>query len=152
MLKVKKLHPDAKLPTRNENEDLGFDLYCLEEVVIKSGEITKVKTGISATFIPTRGEGGVLYGLIIKDRSSMAAKGVFTHAGVIDPSYTGEIVVVMSCLCGSGPNQFVKYTYPAGSKIAQMVPVIKLPGTVVEVEDLGVNSQRQAGGFGSTGV
>ena len=108
-LLVKKLHPDAITPTQaHMGEDLGFDLYALEDTFLLPGKQQIVKTGISAKFIGDiprfyfrPGYSNIeqfreKFGLKIFDRSSMAAKnGVLTMAGVIDAGYDGEIGVVM---------------------------------------------------------
>jgi dUTP pyrophosphatase len=83
-------------------------------------------------------------GLLVRDRSSMAARGIATTAGVIDAGYRGEILVLMTNL-GEAPVE-VK----AGEKIAQMIPVPVLTGLVEEVETLEA-SARLAKGFGSSG-
>lgn len=160
MLKVKKLHPNAKLPTvAHPGEDLGYDLYALEGVILAPGQVRKVKTGVSV-------EATDYYrkpvGLLIRDRSSMAAQGVFTHGGVIDAGYRGEIVVLMSAFAplsqvtvgvekkirAEWENDPIKIE--AGQKIAQMIPVPVLTGAVVEVDDL-ESSSRGENGFGSSG-
>jgi dUTP pyrophosphatase len=85
------------------------------------------------------------YGLIVKDRSSMAAAGLFTVGGVIDSSYTGEIMIMFRNVSQAiiGIN--------AGEKIAQLVPVkVHTAGRVKEVDTLPY-SERGAKGFGSTG-
>jgi dUTP pyrophosphatase len=46
-LKIKKLHPDATIPTFAHSEDAGMDLFCLEKTIIKKGERKKIGTGIS---------------------------------------------------------------------------------------------------------
>src|SRR5690348_13923016 len=86
-LKVKKLHPDAIIPTKSRRTDFGYDLYALEDTVLEPGRVTKVRTGIGFRF--PRGFGGIL-----KDRSGVATKiEVQTVAGVIDNEYTGEVMV-----------------------------------------------------------
>ncbi len=136
-LRVKRLHPDAKLPTRAYSGDLGYDLYALTRVVLEPLKPTAVPTGISVEFP----EG---WGAFIKDRSSMALKGVHTLAGVIDSGYRGEIRVVMVSL---GDRVVIE----AGQKIAQMIPIKVVEWEVVEVEDLS-ESEREGRGFGSSGL
>src|SRR4051812_17316780 len=51
-LKVKKLAPNAILPTQANVGDLGYDLYALEDVEIFPGQVTKVRTGIACGFPP----------------------------------------------------------------------------------------------------
>ena len=84
-------------------------------------------------------------GLLVRDRSSMAARGVTTTGGVIDAGYRGEILVLMTNL----GHEVVELK--AGEKIAQMIPVPVLTGGVFEVDEL-VESARAGKGFGSSGI
>jgi dUTP pyrophosphatase len=74
----------------------------------------------------------------------MAARGLATTAGVIDPGYRGEVLIVMTNL-GEMPIEL-----KAGEKIAQLIPVPVLTGEVQDVDTLEV-SAREAKGFGSSG-
>ncbi len=83
-------------------------------------------------------------GLLVRDRSSMAARGIATTGGVIDAGYRGEILILMTNL-GVAPIDI-----KAGEKIAQMIPVPVLTGDVQQVETLD-DSARAEKGFGSSG-
>ena len=49
MLKVKKLHPDAQLPTvAHPGTDLGFDLYALEDTALPAGVPVKIISPLSS--------------------------------------------------------------------------------------------------------
>ena len=134
----------ARIPVvAHPGEDLGYDVFALEDVVLSARVTVKVRTGIAVEARhPVSGEP---LGLLVRDRSSMAAKGVATTGGVIDAGYRGEILVLMTYL-GTG-----WVGLKAGEKIAQMVPVPVLTGPVEEVENL-EESLRAAKGFGSTGT
>ena len=141
-VKVKKLHPNAKLPTYGSPEAAGADLYaCLEEAVtIEPGEIFWVPTGI-ALEVP-KGCAGLVYA-----RSSMGAKRGLAPAnkvGVIDSDYRGEIRVVL--LNHSKQPQ----TLEPGERVAQFVITPVLQPQYEESEEL-TDTSRGAGGFGSTG-
>ena len=142
-VRVKKLHPAAKLPTYGSAEAAGADLYaCLEETVtILPGETAWIGTGI-ALEVPV-GCAGLVYA-----RSGMAAKRGLAPAnkvGVVDSDYRGEVKVV---LLNHGPQP---QTVEHGERIAQFVITPVLTPAYEEVEDL-TDSQRGSGGFGSTGV
>ena len=144
MLRVKLLHPDARVPVvAHPGEDLGYDVFALEGVVLAPHHTVRVRTGIAVE--ARHPETGVPLGLLVRDRSSMASRGVATTAGVIDAGYRGEVQIVMTNL-GESPVE-VK----AGDKIAQMIPVPVLTGTVHAVEDLEA-SARDGKGFGSSGI
>lgn len=164
MLKVRKLDPRATLPTvAHPGEDLAYDLYALEDAVLMTRRPEKIRTGIAAqayrqSYKPVETEMHRWIwetqlepvGLLIRDRSSMAAKGVVTSGGVIDHGYTGEIIVIMSYIPDTYIQTSDEWMIKAGDKIAQMIPIPILTGSVVEVEQL-EESARGAKGFGSTG-
>ena len=141
-VRVRKLHPNAKLPTYGSAEAVGADLYaCLDEAVtIAPGEIFWVPTGI-ALEVP-KGCAGLVYA-----RSSMGVKRGLAPAnkvGVIDPDYRGEIRVVL--LNHSKQPQ----TLEPGERVAQFVITPVLTPAYEEVEQL-TDTNRGTGGFGSTG-
>lgn len=138
-LKVKKLNPEAKLPTKNNITDAAFDLYALGYTHTPGSKVTKISTGI-AIEIP---EG--YYGQIF-DRSSMGVKGLTVFGGVIDSGYRGEIIV---CLYNTA-DESSWHTVAAGDKIAQMVLLPVPQVQVVEVQEL-EESDRGEKGFGSSG-
>ncbi len=143
MLRVKKLEAGARLPeVAHPGEDLGYDLFALEGVRLSARQTLKVRTGIAVEARDPKT--GAPLGLLVRDRSSMAARGIATTGGVIDAGYRGEILVVMTNLGDAAVE------LKAGEKIAQMVPVPVLTGPVEEVESL-EDSMRAAKGFGSSG-
>ncbi len=142
VIPVKKLRPNAILPTYGSAEAAGADLYaCLEEeITIAPGETYFVPTGL-ALEVP-KGCAGLIYA-----RSSMGAKRGLAPAnkvGVIDSDYRGEVRVVL-LNHGSQPQ-----TIQPGERIAQMIITPVLTPAYEEVEDLS-DTDRGTGGFGSTG-
>ena len=143
VLKIKKVRENAKIPFRATDGSAGMDLYaCIDEAVeIMPHEIRVIPTGIA---IELESADYVAY---IYARSGLAIKNGIAPAncvGVIDSDYRGEICVGLL-------NQTEKaFTVNPEERIAQMVisPVI-LP--TIEVVDELSNTQRGAGGFGSTG-
>jgi dUTP pyrophosphatase len=137
MLKVKRLSPDAVLPTvAHPGEDIGYDLYSREDLTIAARGASGVHTGIAIEFVPTAGG-------IVKTRSGLARKRLMCNAGVIDAGYRGEIVVLMENL-GDEP-----YFIRKGDKIAQLLEHPFLASEVVEGELS--DAARGVKGFGSTG-
>ena len=136
-LKVKKMSPDAKLPSYGHKGDAGLDLFSSTDSVLEVGAVYAVSTGIKVE-IP----GG--YVGLIWDKSGISLKGVHRLAGVVDAGYRGEVKVVM---INWGQSPFI---IEKGMKIAQLLiqPIVEVE--VEEVEDL-EDSTRGEGGFGSTG-
>jgi dUTP pyrophosphatase len=144
MLRVKLLDPAAKAPVvAHPGEDLGYDLFSLETALLVPRATVKVRTGIAVE--ARHPATGAPLGLLVRDRSSMAARGIATTAGVIDAGYRGEILILMTNL---GPNAV---ELQAGEKIAQMIPVPVLTGPVEQVAGL-EDSARAGKGFGSSGT
>jgi dUTP pyrophosphatase len=142
MLRVKLLSPLAKAPTiAHPGEDLGYDLFASESVMIAPRGHAVVPTGIS---IEVTAKDGTPMGALIRDKSSMAARRVITTAGVIDAGYRGEVKIVMENLADT-PAEI-----HAGDKLANLIPYPVLTTPVEVVEEL-AESTRGAGGFGSTG-
>jgi dUTP pyrophosphatase len=143
MLRVKLLEAGARAPVvAHPGEDLGYDLFALEGITLRPHTTVKVRTGIAVE--ARHPETGQPLGLLVRDRSSMAARGIATTAGVIDAGYRGEILVLMTNL-GEAAVEL-----KAGEKIAQMIPIPVLTGTVETVEKL-EDSARAERGFGSSG-
>ena len=144
MLRVKLLDPAAKAPVvAHPGEDLGYDLFCLEGAVLAPHATVRVRTGIAVE--ARHPATGIPLGLLVRDRSSMAAKGIATTAGVIDAGYRGEILILMTNLGDASVE------LRAGDKIAQMIPIPVLTGIVEAVESL-EDSARAEKGFGSSGA
>jgi dUTP pyrophosphatase len=143
MLRVKRLESGARLPVvAHPGEDLGYDLFALETTALVPQGTVRVRTGIAVEARDPSTDAPL--GLLVRDRSSMAARGIATTGGVIDAGYRGEILVLMTNLGETGVE------LKAGEKIAQMIPVPVLTGIVEEVESL-EDSARAGKGFGSSG-
>ena len=85
------MNDNAIIPTRASKESAGLDLCSSIDVDIEVGSIKKVNTGICIS-LPENSYGS------IRDKSSLASKGLLTLSGVIDKDYTGEIIVIMTSL------------------------------------------------------
>jgi dUTP pyrophosphatase len=143
MLRVKLLDPGARAPVvAHPGEDLGYDVFSLEATVLEPHRTVRVRTGISVE--ARHPQTGAPLGLLVRDRSSMAARGIATTAGVIDAGYRGEVQIVMTNL-GTEPIEL-----EAREKIAQMIPVPVLTGSIEQVDSL-EESARLGKGFGSSG-
>ena len=139
---VKKLKENAILPTYGSAQAAGADLYaCLDaDLTIAPGETAFVPTGL-AMELPL-GYVGLIYA-----RSGLACKRDLAPAnkvGVIDSDYRGEFIVALH---NHGKNP---QTISHGERVAQLVITPVLNVSFMEAEELS-DTQRAAGGFGSTG-
>jgi len=139
---VKLLDPRAKLPAYGSPDAAGADLYALTDgpVSIAPGQTVLIHTGL-ALAIP---QGYV--GLVCA-RSGLATKQGLAPAnkvGVIDADYRGELMV--SLLNHSEADRVVQ----CGDRIAQLIVTPYLAAQFAPAEELD-DTQRGAGGFGSTG-
>jgi dUTP pyrophosphatase len=143
MLRVKRLDGAARLPVvAHPGEDLGYDVFALEDIALAPRATARARTGIAVEARDPKTDAPL--GLLVRDRSSIAARGIATTGGVIDAGYRGEILVLMTNLGESA------VVLKAGEKIAQMIPVPVLTGHVKEIETL-ESSARAEKGFGSSG-
>lgn len=138
-VKIKKLHPAARMPTRGTSGAGGLDLYAVNDMMLLEDTPTKVPTGI-AIEIPA-GHAG-----FIMTRSSTALKGVHISQTLIDSDYRGELFITATKYCGDS-DHFNVFT---GDRIAQLY-VIPLPELELEWSDELSESVRGEDGFGSTG-
>jgi dUTP pyrophosphatase len=140
-LAVRRLRPDATLPTQAYDGDSGYDLFAAEAARLGPGERAEVGTGI-ALEIPERHAGLVL------PRSGLAARhgiALVNAPGLIDAGYRGEVRVLLL-----NTDRSESFEVSPGDRIAQLVVARMEVPDVVEVEDLPA-SERGAAGFGSSG-
>ena len=121
------------IPTRASKESAGLDLYSSIDIYIEVGSITKVNTGICIS-VPKNSYGS------IRDKSSLASKGLLTLGGVIDSDYTGEIIVIMTSLTDT-------IKIKKGHKIAQLIVSNTVNPKIRKVESL-KETERNNKGFG----
>lgn len=148
MLTVKRLHPEAKLPTRATPQSIGLDLYALllTETGRPNTALVPPRTSkIIRTGWAVKPEAG--YAVFVCSRSGLAYKEclfVTNSPGVIDPDYRGEIMVLL--YNGGHESYYVKHE----DRIAQLVLLPCKAHDVALAEELNP-TQRGDAGFGSTG-
>lgn len=143
ILKIKKLREEAIVPQRATSGSAGLDLSaCIDEdITLAPGEIKLIPTGLSAA--PDNEN----CALMIYPRSGLASKHGIALAncvGVVDSDYRGEIKVA---LINHGKESF---TVTNEMRIAQLVVTPILLPEIVVADELS-ETERNAGGFGSTG-
>lgn len=141
-IKVKKLTDTAKLPTQGSEYAAGWDLYSDGEYEIAPGGTVKIKTGL-AFELPEGSFAGIFA------RSGLATKNGLRPAncvGVIDSDYRGPVIVALH----NDSNEM--QVIPHGMRVAQFILLPYLPIKGFEVVEELNDTERGAGGFGSTGT
>lgn len=140
-VKIKKLSPDAVIPKYAHAGDSGMDICSIEDVVIRPGSWSTIRTGLAVELPPgTEAQ--------VRPRSGLAARHAITvlnTPGTIDEGYRGEVCVI---LANHGNEPFA---VTVGMRVAQMVicPVLRVE---IEEGDTLSETARATGGFGSTGL
>ena len=137
ILKIKKIHPKAKIPKYALPGDAGMDLFAVENQIIHPKEIADIKTGFEME-LPSDTVG------LIWDKGSTAHKGLKTMGGVFDESYRGEVLVIVQNVSDA------EYHIESGDKIAQLLIQKIEYVTIAETKELS-STIRGKGRFGSTG-
>ena len=141
-IKVQKVSPSACLPSRGSREAAGYDLFaCIPEAVeIPPHETRAIDTGLRFEL-----PGGYFAGIFA--RSGIAAREGLRPAncvGVCDSDYRGNYIVALH-----NDSDTIRVVTP-GEKIAQMIVMPFMPLEFEVTDDL-AETERGAGGFGSTG-
>ena len=142
-VKIKKLIPSATIPAYGSEFAAGADLFACtdgQKIEIAPHQTVFIHTGI-ALEVPV-GYAGLIYA-----RSGAACKRGLAPAnkvGVVDSDYRGEVMVALH-----NHSQIPQQVAP-GERVAQMLITPVLTPVYEEVEEL-TNTDRGAGGFGSTG-
>lgn len=172
MVKVKRLHEDAVIPTYAHEGDSGFDLVAVADVLVEPGETVKVPIGL-AFEIPNG------YELQIRPRSGITSKTKLrVQFGTVDSGYIGEVAVSVDNIavfvdifdiptmdgdyviygsdgkydhCSSYIHEGGSYLIRKGDRIAQGVIAPVAHATFEEVHELG-DTERGTDGFGSSGI
>jgi dUTP pyrophosphatase len=140
-IRIKKLHPQARLPeyAHGPAEDAGLDIRSVESALLEPGVPVAVATGLALEIPPG-------YEVQIRPRSGLALKHAITlpnAPATIDPGYRGELRIILLNL-GKSP-----YRVEAGDRIAQMI-VARYEAVEWQEAEL-ASSLRGEGGFGSSG-
>lgn len=176
-VKIKKLHPDAVIPTKATPQSVGYDVYLRQDIciehprqVIPLGFAIELPDGIEAKIEPRSGfssegiEGFALRTETLRGHTRdcimetndelwqrIDKKERFDAdvlVGKVDPDYRGEIGVIIR---NNEPGRH--FLIAKGTRIAQMTfyPVAQFPGGFEEVEELS-ETERADGGFGHSGT
>lgn len=176
-VKIKKLHPDAVIPTKATPQSVGYDLYVKQDIciehprqVILLGFAIELPDGIEAKIEPRSGfsskgiEGFALKSETLRERLyndiTVTSEELWQRidktehfnadvlVGKVDPDYRGEVGVIIR---NNEPDRH--FLVAKGTRIAQMTfyPVAQFPQGF-EVSDELSKTDRADGGFGHTGI
>ena len=138
-VKLLRVSPNAKLPTKGTVGSAYYDLYAAEDVFLLSGGIWLVTTGWKIE-VPEE------WFLDIRPRSGLAAKGITVNnsPGTVDADYRGELKIILINLSGAA------YVIHVGDRIAQCALIPVCITNFFEVSEFS-ETVRGEGGYGSTG-
>lgn len=140
---VKKLRPDAKLPTAGSRYAAGYDLHACLDAPVEIPPHATVKIGTGLAIAVPEGWFGAIFA-----RSGLATKQGLRPAncvGVCDSDYRGEYIIAIHN--DSGDTR----TVSPGDRIAQLVLLPCMAAEFTPADAL-PDTERSDGGFGSTGV
>ena len=146
-LKVE-LTKGAIMPKIGYDGDLGIDLCTPRDFAIQAHSSVTIDTGVKIQMpeLPPHLTSWFNMGCFIHSKSGLSVKSnIEKGAGVVDPNYTGTLVIKLFCHGDKGR------TFKQGDKIAQMVfkPCLKI--TSITEGDISRDSERGDKGFGSSG-
>ena len=119
--------------------DAGLDLFIIEKQVIKPGETSRIKLGISCENMDQKP-----YLLMPRSSISKTPLRLCNAIGLIDAGYRGEIMAAVDNI------KQKSYEVEKGQRLFQLVSMDGGP-IYFELVDVLSSSERGEGGFGSTG-
>lgn len=144
ILQVKILNDKISLPSYGTEKSAGLDLRTTNEetITIQPNELVSVGTGL-AIYLDDPNTAA-----IILPRSGMGSKGLIlgNTVGLIDADYQGELILKLG---NRGTEPLVIEPY---MRVAQLVIMPIIRPTLELVQEFSENTERGAGGFGSTGT
>lgn len=142
IINIKKLNPNAIIPTRGSEYAAGYDLYACSEIAIDIAPHSTVKVGTGLAIEIPHGYFGAIFA-----RSGLATKRGLRPAncvGVCDEDYRGEYIVALH----NDTDELM--SIEPHERIAQLIVMPYLSVEFNEVSELS-DTERGSGGFGSTG-
>jgi dUTP pyrophosphatase len=135
-----KTHCNAILPSKTYPQDVGWDLYAVEDVTIPAKSQNVVDIGLKLAYLDQG------YWFKIESRSGLAFNhNITAFAGIIDNTYRGVIGIKLFNF------STIDYQVKVGDRIAQMVIYMENIDFDVQWGNV-VQTHRGSGGFGSTGI
>ena len=138
-MECKVVHEDAILPSRRRNTDAAYDVYSIEDATVPPHGMKNINTGVIVTAPPG-------YYITVEARSSLGKIGIIPMRGIIDATYTGELMVILTNQTND------EYHVHKGDRIAQIILNEQLHMDFVEVDEFSAEyNKRGTQGWGSSG-
>jgi dUTP pyrophosphatase len=129
----------AKLPALSKPFDAGYDISSVEDYILQARSVTDIKTGLRISVPPG-------FYLTMEGRSSLFKHSIEPLRGIIDATYTGELIITLSNTSDKA------YMIRSGERVAQLIVHKVYHFDFVEVEDFSIPYRiRGTEGFGSSG-
>ena len=150
-VELKQLRPNAKAPVYSSEDAAGADLFAANESVIylHPGQTVLIPTGIAMRMAGTR-ETSQRHAAFLLPRSGLGHKhGIVLGnlIGTIDEDYTGEVMVS----AWNRNQEGSAFGIFPGDRIAQMI-IQQVERATFAFTEVIQDTERGAGGFGSTGI
>ena len=138
-VKVFKVDEDAVIPSKHRESDVGFDLTILKESKRFNSKTVLYDTGIKLD-IPNG------YYVEVVPRSSLSKSGYMlaNSVGIIDQSYRGNIYVALTKVVEEAND--IELPFKCCQMIIRKQVYARITESLTELD----NTERNAGGFGST--
>ncbi len=147
-IKFIKTHDDAILPTKAHDGDNCFDLYAVEDTVVKGSWSWFGQTRVGCGVVPVGISVADItpgFGFVLRPKSGLGFKaGLQPHLGEIDNGYRGDCAVKMYNFTHED------YYFAKGDKVAQ-IKIEKIYDTEVKWAKKPTKAKRGDAGFGSSG-
>lgn len=138
---VYRASPDAVLPSKNKASDVGYDLTVIKKTTHFNDITALYDTGLKVMVAPG------MYAEVVP-RSSLSKSGYMlaNSIGIIDPSYTGNIMVALTKVNPDAPDLELPF------RCCQLIFRRQEHVDVIEKDQPFDSTTRNEGGFGSTGI
>ena len=114
-VKFMKLHPEAKVPSNAYADDVGYDVYAVEDISIPYGMTQEINVGL-AIECPSG------YYFTIDTRGGHGMQGKVVHRGIVDPGYRGRITIHFRNISHDlANNKGMPFYIKKGDKVAQLL-------------------------------
>lgn len=158
-VRIKRFSDDAVIPCKQHVNDAGFDVFVPRDVelfhgrqVVPLGFAIELPHNFAATIQPRSGFSSKGFECEYYDNGNLVSGSCRLDAdvirGLVDENYRGMVGVIVKVHQWIKPNE--RFVLKKGTRIAQM-QIVPVPAVDFEESDKLSDTDRGAGGYGSTG-